>query len=284
MGFLDGGGILRGVNPSRTLDLFYRQILSGVPTDIFPTTMRILGLFVFYPHAVLSASDQVRFLNLDQATFCQSLLNLHSVVYVPPMDELHTARPRIYHTSFSDFLKDSSRSGKFWLNPDSVMNEVALQSLHWMENDDGSPSRKAILKFSAHNGWDACRQLSNDLIPDLINRLERVDFCRLKYAHITQGPGFVRFLQWLYSLGSIRNKSLISIRQETYQEQAPPNKMRVECHVRSPHNYIASFIPEVSTYELPFTLHLRLGKAVQVDISLEVKKLDLASPRAAWYC
>ncbi|KAF9446004.1 hypothetical protein P691DRAFT_804815 [Macrolepiota fuliginosa MF-IS2] len=73
-----------------------------------------------------------------------------------------------------------------------------------MENDDGSPSNKDVIKFCASQGWDACRKLSDEFIPALVSRLEHFNFCCLKYEHIKQfgvtGEGFGMFLSWLHSL------------------------------------------------------------------------------------
>ncbi|KAF9450985.1 hypothetical protein P691DRAFT_414734 [Macrolepiota fuliginosa MF-IS2] len=161
--------------------------------------MRILRFLIFYFYHRLSANDQARFLHLDQGIFRRSLQNLHSVIYVPSVGESHRARPRVYHTSFSDFLKDPNRSGKFWLNPDAAMNDVALQSLHWMENDDRSQSNETLIEFSVLHGWHACWNLPNDFIPGLINRLEHFNFSHITQAHII-ADDVAKLLKRLYSL------------------------------------------------------------------------------------
>ncbi|KAF9442663.1 hypothetical protein P691DRAFT_464589 [Macrolepiota fuliginosa MF-IS2] len=139
MTFLGGGGTVGAINPLHALDLLYRKILTDIPADVLPTTMRILGLLVLYSPR-LSTEDQARFLNLDQAFFYRALQQLHSVVYVPSTDELNSSL-HIYHASFSDFLKDSNRCDKFSLNEKAVHYDVALQALHWTEN---STPRKAF--------------------------------------------------------------------------------------------------------------------------------------------
>ncbi|KAF9446003.1 hypothetical protein P691DRAFT_804814 [Macrolepiota fuliginosa MF-IS2] len=40
--------------------------------------------------------------------------------------------------------------------------------------------------------------------------------------------------------------------------------------VESPRDYIASFVPDVDTPQLPFTVNLRLGKVARIFISLTV--------------
>ncbi|KAF9443540.1 hypothetical protein P691DRAFT_737760 [Macrolepiota fuliginosa MF-IS2] len=140
MMFLKGGHTIGPISPLRALDDLYCQVLSGVPVNILSTTMRILGLVVIDRHVIDrhgldSADDQARFLGLDQVTFRRALQNLHSVVYVPSIEESNTTPLHIYHASFSDFLNDVRRSGEFHLNREAAKYDFALQCLHWIEND-----------------------------------------------------------------------------------------------------------------------------------------------------
>ncbi|KAF9450728.1 hypothetical protein P691DRAFT_435028 [Macrolepiota fuliginosa MF-IS2] len=135
MKFLGGGGTVGAMNPLHALDLLYRQILSDVPADVLATTMRILGFLILHNHRRFSASDDAKFLDIDEVTFRRSLQNLYSVIYVPPADEFNTIPLRIYHASFSDYLNDTSRSGRFCLNREIVKYDVALRCLHWVETD-----------------------------------------------------------------------------------------------------------------------------------------------------
>ncbi|KAF9440529.1 hypothetical protein P691DRAFT_104023 [Macrolepiota fuliginosa MF-IS2] len=206
VGFLGGGGKIGVINPLHALDLLYRQILSNVPRNRLPITMRILGLVASHPDSLHSSDNQAKFLNLDQTIFHQSLQHLHSVVYVPPTEASSTTEIRIYHASFSDFLSDSHRSGEFYLDPAVVIRDLVFQSLDHMENDDGSPSNEAVIKFSASTVWGSSRFLSNDFLPTFISRLERFDLNRstrvhtMVGAHKFGGLQFAEFIEWLYSL------------------------------------------------------------------------------------
>ncbi|KAF9443678.1 hypothetical protein P691DRAFT_679077, partial [Macrolepiota fuliginosa MF-IS2] len=135
MMFLKDGCTVGPISPLHALDDLYRQVLSDVPADILSTTMRILGLVIVDRHGLDSADDQARFLGLDQVTFCKALQNLHSVVYVPPIEESNTTPLHIYHASFSDFLDDIKRSGEFHLNREAAKYDFALQCLHWIEDN-----------------------------------------------------------------------------------------------------------------------------------------------------
>ncbi|KAF9443960.1 hypothetical protein P691DRAFT_763811 [Macrolepiota fuliginosa MF-IS2] len=79
MKFLRGGGALGGINPLHALDLLYRQILSDIPTGDLPTTMRILGLLIFF--TLPSANDMADFLDLNPGKFHCLLERLHSVLH-----------------------------------------------------------------------------------------------------------------------------------------------------------------------------------------------------------
>ncbi|KAF9453094.1 hypothetical protein P691DRAFT_659278, partial [Macrolepiota fuliginosa MF-IS2] len=222
MKFLDGGSSSIGaINPLHTLDLLYHRILSDVPANHLPITMAILGLMIG-GSGFCSADDQARFLNLNSTTFRRSLQHLHSVVYVPPISESNATSLRIYHASFSDFLTDSTRSGKFYLNREAAKYDFILRCLHWINNggkkaiyiapvlvtnpctfQDGSSSNEAMIKISAANGWNACYGLSSDFFPVLLGQLECFNFGRLKRAHfMTDDAEFATFLSWLYSLVS----------------------------------------------------------------------------------
>ncbi|KAF9442614.1 hypothetical protein P691DRAFT_765029 [Macrolepiota fuliginosa MF-IS2] len=275
--FLNSGGKVGVINPLHALDLLYRQILSNVPRNRLPITMRILGLVASRPDNLHSSDNQARFLNLDRTIFYQSLQHLHSVVYVPPTEKSSTTELRIYHASFSDFLLDSNRSGEFYLDGAVVVRDLVFQSLDCMENDDGSPSNEAVIKFSAPTVWGLSRFLSNDFLPAFISRLERFNFSRLTCAHTMTGTHkfeelqFAKFIEWLYSLGNTGNKSVINIVRETSPEDVS-NVVIVDHFSYSPQKYIASFIPGTADSTLPFLLHFRLGKIAQVHIALRVVK------------
>ncbi|KAF9443044.1 hypothetical protein P691DRAFT_434698 [Macrolepiota fuliginosa MF-IS2] len=276
--FLDGGDIVGVMNPLHALDTLYHRILSDVPNNILAITMRILGFFIFHHDDNFSINDDAKFLNIDLITFRRSLQNLHSVIYVPPVEESNKSPLHIYHAAFSDFLRDPNRSRKFCLNKRDADYDFTLQCLRCIESDDGSPSTKALVKFSADNVWRSCRELSDDII----NQLESFDFSRLTSTHIetrkkrmfivTSGHvDLAEFLRWLHSLGSIRNKSLITVIRDNSQEQPSISKwIQAEHETHSPRDYIASFIPDINAPEFPFTLNLRLGKVAHAYISLKV--------------
>ncbi|KAF9443964.1 hypothetical protein P691DRAFT_787315 [Macrolepiota fuliginosa MF-IS2] len=257
MKFLYGGGALDGINPLHALDLLYLQILSGIPADDLPTTMRILGILFAYDVLAPPANGVAEFLDLDPGQFHHLLERLHSVLYVPPADGADT-HISFYHASFSDFLEDPVRSGRFWLDWKAVYHDIAFQHVHWLESP---PTHKLNARFF-WIGWCAFRRVPDESIPSLISRLEHIDFSRLPSSHL---GGIGHLLLWLHSLGSSRNKSLIAV----VGEASEPLRQASYC-CSFPDCDITSLIPEGQMPKSPFTVNLRLGKVTPVYIALEV--------------
>ncbi len=131
--FLGGSGTPGAMSPLHALDLLYRQVLSEVPEPILATTMRILGQTILYGDHPLTVLNQANFLCIDQPSFYQSLLHLHSVLNIPSATDAPHHRLLFYHTSFEDFLKDSYRSGSFSINRAAVHYDIAIHSLKWQK-------------------------------------------------------------------------------------------------------------------------------------------------------
>ncbi|KAF9442039.1 hypothetical protein P691DRAFT_513560 [Macrolepiota fuliginosa MF-IS2] len=273
MRFLLGDGVLVGISPLHALELLYRQILSDVPADDLPTTMRVLGFLLSFSYAFPKADDYAMFLGLSPGKFHRSLERLRSVLYVTPADQSTPTPIHIYHTSFPQFLMNRARSGKFYLDLNMVNHDTALQCLHWLENNHESPLTQHVSAFCARYWWVGCGDImqSNESITGIVNRLECFDFTRLLGSDALQGSA--QFLRWLYSLRSPRNKSIITVVEETgqplYRMHASPYK---------PREYISWFIPEpwmlqfsavefpaveLPAVEFPFTLKLRLGRSLR---------------------
>lgn len=128
------------VNPLVTLDLLYMQILTDVPNSIFPTTRRILSYFAFLPRisstpSPKSAQALCNFLRLDQHIFYTALRKLYSVIEVPVPEDAAKSPLRFYHASFEDFLLDSTRSGKFFIDKQRVMLDIGKSYLFWHQID-----------------------------------------------------------------------------------------------------------------------------------------------------
>ncbi|KAF5344566.1 hypothetical protein D9756_003576 [Leucocoprinus leucothites] len=218
------------VNPLHALDLLYYQILSNVPDRDLPTTMRIVGMLILYPtQHDLPAQNHANFLELDQAAFYRSLQHLHSVLDIPLAQKASSEPIRVYHASFSDFLRDPSRSGRFCLDKGLIHLDVATKSLRWQNHmilaargctrtypklkwvrrqDDWDSVLHSLDKYSAEVGWNACCSVRQESVPTLINQFETFEFSGLQKAP----EDFGTFLLWLYRLGPLSD-SLIRIRE-----------------------------------------------------------------------
>jgi hypothetical protein len=128
MKFLDRRG---HVSPLQALDLLYHQIISEIPPESLPITMRVLGISILYPHHILPAQAQANFFGLDRHEFIQSFRGLHSVLDVPSALDAHTYSIHFLHTSFADFLRDPERSRNFCIKPAQGHFDVALHALQW---------------------------------------------------------------------------------------------------------------------------------------------------------
>ncbi|KAJ3553474.1 hypothetical protein NP233_g12635 [Leucocoprinus birnbaumii] len=102
-------------NPLQALDVLYTQVLSRIHHSVLPNTLKVLGLVSSYPH--LPASSLANLLHLSQAQFYAALHKLYAVVSVPQRDRASLDHLQFYHSSFSDFLRDASRSKDYVLKP-----------------------------------------------------------------------------------------------------------------------------------------------------------------------
>ncbi|KAJ3560378.1 hypothetical protein NP233_g10877 [Leucocoprinus birnbaumii] len=222
-------------NPLESLDNIYQQILSSVPPSHLPHTMRILGFSILYSGHKLSVRNQATFLGIPQDFFYQYLQRLHSVINIPKPVQAVEASIRLYHASFSDFLRDPARSHDFCLDETAIHYDVAVQSLLWLgtvELQSGEtsffithsidspksinvvPDSTKLTNFAIQHVWDACGRVSNKRIPDLLVALEQFNFANLQFSRLTksQDPlkrnnslghdkcqeSFILFIRWLY--------------------------------------------------------------------------------------
>ncbi len=116
-------------HPMANLDALYSRILSLVPVNTLESTKNLLLLVLWGP----SYSD-----NYERLPFCcswlgitpdvaySSLHHLHSVIDIPGIKDAQDRDFRFHHKSFSDYLKQSKRSGMF-LDSKSEANKLAMQ-------------------------------------------------------------------------------------------------------------------------------------------------------------
>jgi hypothetical protein len=127
-------------NPLVTLDLLYLQILQNIPSEDFKTTWRILAFLsvenqIPTKSELRSAQALSNFLRLDQRTFYKAVRGLHSVMWIPTLEEVDQFWPHFYHASFLDFLLDPNRSGKFAVTPHQALVDVLMSCIYWCDID-----------------------------------------------------------------------------------------------------------------------------------------------------
>ncbi|KXN87650.1 hypothetical protein AN958_08329 [Leucoagaricus sp. SymC.cos] len=297
--FLGGLHTPGALNPLHALDLLYTQILSSVPPYDLPIVLRILGSSILYGQKLLTTAVQANFLGLDHAIFYRSLQFLHSVIFVPPASEANTRSIRVYHASFSDYLKDSGRSGGFAMDEAAVHLEVAIQSLRWLNYDkiELEPIRPAtkwllaqehnetILRdlkmFSAESCWKACPRVHHDSLDQVMEMLLRFDF-DLDYNNWdgSVAGDFAYFIRWLHLLVSFsneipenhfygllvqgnRNKRLISINDR------PSFSLDSVYHQDDPQSFLGVFTQNPARIQLG-RVSVQLGNVNRINFNLVV--------------
>lgn len=113
-------------NPFRALDVLYTAIMSNVPPDALSTTKSILAFYLLgNAIQVTTQTSSLLFLcnilGLEQHAAYVALRKLHSVLAFPLPDQAHQEAVRFLHASFSDFLKDQSRSQSYYIDLDQEL-------------------------------------------------------------------------------------------------------------------------------------------------------------------
>ncbi|KAF8812077.1 hypothetical protein BYT27DRAFT_7208025 [Phlegmacium glaucopus] len=115
--------------PFTELDNLYKHILSSVQD--FGLTSRVLGLLLYvelpFPiiglfKIITSPHFMEEFLSLQKGDVYLALSDLHSVLHAPSDDDYDFG----IHASFTDFLADRYRSGRYFLDPVRVQEDLAI--------------------------------------------------------------------------------------------------------------------------------------------------------------
>ncbi|KXN83483.1 hypothetical protein AN958_01381 [Leucoagaricus sp. SymC.cos] len=142
--------ILRS-NPLASIDNLYEQILSAVPSDIQPITMHLLALsFTAETRRFNEFWLICNWLELSQADAYGALWKLHSVLRIPPPEEVdeNTFLPP-FHKSFSDYILSPTRSGQYHI-PDPLKSALvrAVRALYESHNPLDFTVRRSRIKVS----------------------------------------------------------------------------------------------------------------------------------------
>ncbi|KAJ3562689.1 hypothetical protein NP233_g9418 [Leucocoprinus birnbaumii] len=213
-------------NPLHLLDLLYTRIFSDISKGTLSNTRLVLGVLILHGNAQLTAHVLANFLGLDRATFYSSLYFLHSVLSIPVPDRAHTTGIRVYHASFSDFLKDKRRSGEYSFDEEAINLCVAIRGLKWLGHfghytpGNGHvllpeplwisdlATRKTVIdklsKFAFAPTWRAFPRVSEKDLSILEEEIQNFDFSLIGREHLRwysedDMEAFGYFIRWLLS-------------------------------------------------------------------------------------
>lgn len=212
--FLNGScAFAKEVHPLHALDLFYCEIMSKIPSDVLPTTKRILGVDLLFgsDSEPFGAVAQANLLHLSQAEYYSALKHLASVLSVPPAsDAPFLFRIHFDHATFGDFLRDPNRSGKYAIDEAAVYLDVAVNSMRWIavpqhatknyatwiaEGDLWQVDLNSTRAFAMSRGLQTLWRLEGSSVQKLENALKYIDFRHLVFY---DEPVF-ELIPWLIS-------------------------------------------------------------------------------------
>ncbi|KAJ3576466.1 hypothetical protein NP233_g421 [Leucocoprinus birnbaumii] len=126
--FLEGGSRskLSSENLSRPLDSMYSQIMADLPDDTLAQIKSLLGFYLSPLSIILEQTSLLltcNLLGLDHSLDCSMQLLL-PIITLPPAPLMHTRGLQFLHSSSIDFLRDSKRSGAYWVDIEAVITEV----------------------------------------------------------------------------------------------------------------------------------------------------------------
>ncbi|KAF7761311.1 hypothetical protein Agabi119p4_10720 [Agaricus bisporus var. burnettii] len=121
-------------NPFIHLDALYHEILSSIPSRVWPTTKQLLGVAIYGGQVLYRRSLTLRgmsiLLGITRNTFYASLGKSRSTLKISDWKAAHKNPLTFLHASFSDYLKDSKRSRDFYVgSEEDVKEEVWLRLL-----------------------------------------------------------------------------------------------------------------------------------------------------------
>ncbi|KAJ3556816.1 hypothetical protein NP233_g11896 [Leucocoprinus birnbaumii] len=195
-----GFGVDQGtrINPLEALDLLYHRLLCDVPTDVLPTTLHIFSILLLFDMG--NFQDFADFLCLDLPSLNGALKHLHSVISIPPSSKVSSEPVHFYHISFTEFLRDPVRSGKFHLSEGVSYRNVAVQCLRWLNEQNHrlltADPEDPVLWFAQWVGWCACCKVPDEYVASLVDELASFNFGYLNNPHPRE---FAEFIHWLYT-------------------------------------------------------------------------------------
>ncbi|KAF7761228.1 hypothetical protein Agabi119p4_10637 [Agaricus bisporus var. burnettii] len=121
-------------NPFLHLDALYHQILSSIPSTMWPTTKQLLGVAIYggpmFPYNIkysrrdfLTLRGMSILFGITRSTVYACLDKSRSTLKISDWKVAHKKPLTFLHASFSDYLKDSKRSGDFYVGSEEDIKE-----------------------------------------------------------------------------------------------------------------------------------------------------------------
>ncbi|KAF5355921.1 hypothetical protein D9756_004379 [Leucocoprinus leucothites] len=265
---VDGG---TQVNPLEALDRLYGRVLSDVPATVLPITMQILSASLnHWRGSVNLVQNQADYLLLTQASYYGALKSLHSVLNVPHSSEASSKALQFYHASFTDFLRDPARSGKFHISEATEDLDIAVRCIRWLgKHNNTSPIVNAnVLGVASSFPWYIARHLTNEHLTTFMDEMESFDFENL------QDPDpeyFAEFIHWLITQ-TPPNKLLVRLADKP--SEGTFRTLSVEYRVGTSvfEDWVSDFFPDDKSKQSPLSLHFLIGVSTQLHVYLTVYK------------
>lgn len=106
------------INPWSRLDAFYTYIMEQIPKAMLPNTLKLLSSYKLWGEEFLVVAAAG--LGFSLSTFCAALSKLHSVIKLTYSDDGFPEDISVYHASFTDYLEDPLRSGRFCIKTPEI--------------------------------------------------------------------------------------------------------------------------------------------------------------------
>jgi hypothetical protein len=132
--------------PFASLDALYTSILDSIPSDMCPTTKRVLGALLYaqgagWRHTLRKLGAISIVLGLDLSTIYASVNGCYSLLSMSDPEDAGWKPVTFYHASFGDYLLDLTQSGKFYISIRDAENDLLQSSFNiWQDFQTKCPS------------------------------------------------------------------------------------------------------------------------------------------------
>ncbi|KAF8898039.1 hypothetical protein CPB84DRAFT_1847946 [Gymnopilus junonius] len=177
--------------PFAELDVLYNHILSSVYDIEEVTKLFMVLLFSDLPKSPLK---------IEEFIFCRPgeidiiLSDLHSLIVVPPAEDIRTEL-RISHASLGDFLRDRTRSAKFFIDGGVAHAEILRFTLKHFTHRDRTDRITANYWTSQSSSYFATAAHTKELMDDLYD-FELVSFFDFMTRETTASPEAQLPMRW----------------------------------------------------------------------------------------